>query len=174
MLTMKQLWLIGGLAFASLNVLADDGYLLGAGDKISIKVFGQDDMALQTQLTDSGTINYPFLGSIKASGRTLKELEQLIYQGLKGDYLIEPNVYVGIDEYRPFYIHGEVKKPGAYPYQPGMTVNQAVALAGGLTERASRDRIVIAREAKKAETENGTLNSRVLAGDTVTILQRFF
>ncbi|MGP9801280.1 polysaccharide biosynthesis/export family protein [Rheinheimera sp. NSM] len=174
MLTMKQLWLIGGLAFASLNVLADDSYLLGAGDKISIKVFGQDDMELQTQLTDSGNINYPFLGSIKATGRTLKELEQLIYQGLKGDYLIEPNVYVGIDEYRPFYIHGEVKKPGAYPYQPGMTVNQAVALAGGLTERASRDRIVIAREANKAQTENGTLNSRVLAGDTVTILQRFF
>jgi polysaccharide biosynthesis/export protein VpsN len=174
MLTMKQLWLIGGLAFASLNVLADDSYLLGAGDKISIKVFGQDDMALQTQLTDSGTINYPFLGNIKATGRTLKELEQLIYQGLKGDYLIEPNVYVGIDEYRPFYIHGEVRQPGAYPYQPGMTVNQAVALAGGLTERASRDRIVIAREANKAQTENGTLNSRVLAGDTVTILQRFF
>lgn len=174
MLTLKQLLVLGGLAFASLNVFADDSYLLGAGDKINIRVFGQDDLALQTQLTDSGTINYPFLGSIKATGLTLKQLEQLIYQGLKGDYLIEPNVFVGIDEYRPFYIHGEVKKPGAYPYQPGMTVNQAVALAGGLTERASRDRIVIAREANKAQTENGTLNSRVMAGDTLTILQRFF
>ncbi|KKO47055.1 capsular biosynthesis protein [Arsukibacterium ikkense] len=166
--------LLCSLVLASWSAVADDSYLLGAGDKISIRVFGQDDLALKTQLTDSGTINYPFLGSIKATGLTLKQLEQLIYQGLAGDYLIAPSVFVGIDEYRPFYIHGEVKKPGAYFYQPGMTVNQAVALAGGLTERASRDRIMIAREANKAEAENASLNSRVLAGDTVTILQRFF
>ena len=171
---LKHLVILGGLAFASLNVLANDDYLLGAGDKIAIRVFGEEDLSLQTQLTDSGTINYPFLGSIKVAGLTLKQLEQLIYDGLKGDYLVSPSVFVGMDEYRPFYIHGEVKKPGAYPYQPGMTVNQAIALAGGLTERASRDRIILAREANKAEAENGNVNSRVNAGDTVTILQRFF
>ena len=77
-------------------------------------------------------------------------------------------------EYRFFFIHGEVKKPGGYPYEPGMTVNQAVALAGGVTERASRDKIFITREASKSTQENANLNTKVSPGDTVTIEQRFF
>ena len=129
---------------------------------------------MQTRLTDSGTINYPFLGELQLTGMSIKQVEDVIYQGLKGDYLVEPNVFVGMVEYRPFYIHGEVKLPGGYPYQPGMTVNQAIALAGGLTERASRDKILISREGQKNQHENGNLNSRILAGDTITIEQRFF
>lgn len=153
---------------------AEESYLLGAGDKIDIKVFGHPDLDLETRLTDSGVINYPFLGSINVSGLTLKQLEALLYSGLKGDYLIEPNIHVGMSEYRPFYIHGEVRKPGGYPYQPGLTVNQAIALAGGLTERASRERIMLTREADKDATEQANLGTRVLAGDTVMIYQRFF
>lgn len=149
-------------------------YLLGPGDVIIIKVYGQEELELQTRLTDSGTINYPFLGKLQLSGMSIKQVENVIYQGLKGDYLVEPNVFVGMVEYRPFYIHGEVKLPGAYPYQPGMTVNQAIALAGGLTERASKDKILISREGQKSQQENGSLNSRILAGDTITIEQRFF
>ncbi len=113
-------------------------FILGPGDIIVIQVFGEDELKLETQLTDNGTVNYPFLGTIKVTGMTIKQVEQHVYQGLKGDYFVEPNVFVGIVQYRPFYIHGEVKKPGGYPYQPGMTVNQAIALAGGLTERASQ------------------------------------
>lgn len=153
---------------------AEDSYRLGAGDKIEIKVHDQEDLSLSVQLTDSGVINYPFLGAIKLTGLTLKQLEQLIHDGLKGDYLINPSVYVGITEYRPFFIHGEVRRPGGFPYQPGMTVNQAIALAGGLTERASRDRILINREGKQTEPEAGTINSRINAGDTISISQRFF
>ena len=153
---------------------AQQQYLLGPGDVVIIKVYGQEDLELQTRLTDSGTINYPFLGELQLTGMSIKQVEDVIYQGLKGDYLIEPNVYVGIDEYRPFYIHGEVKKPGGYPYQPGMTVNQAIALAGGMTERASRDKIFISREGDKNNTQNGSLASRISAGDTITIEQRFF
>ena len=149
-------------------------YLLGPGDVIVIKVHGQDDLALQTRLTDSGTVNFPFLGKLQLGGKSIKQVESLIYQGLKGDYLVEPSVFVGIEEYRPFYIHGEVKQPGGYPYQPGMTVNQAIALAGGMTERASREKILISREGHKSQSENGSLNSRILAGDTITIEQRFF
>ena len=108
-------------------------YKLGAGDTIVIKVYGEEALTLETQITNSGTINYPFLGSLTLIGLTIKEVEQLVYSGLKGDYFVEPNIYVGMVEYRPFYIHGEVKQPGGYPYQPGMTVNQAVALAGGFT-----------------------------------------
>ncbi len=106
-------------------------YLLGPGDRIIIQVYGEEELKIETQLTDSGKINYPFLGEIDAKGLTIKQLEARIYSGLKGDYFIEPNVFVGMVEYRPFFIHGEVKVPGGFPYKPGMTVNQAVALAGG-------------------------------------------
>lgn len=163
-------------AFFSMQLHAEDAdnYILGPGDSIVIQVFGQDDMKIETQLTDSGTINYPFLGTLKVTGMTIKQVEQRIYSGLKGDYFVEPSVFVGIVQYRPFYIHGEVKKPGGYPYQPGMTVNQAVALAGGLTERASKEKIFISREGEKEKNTQGDLNSRINAGDTITIEQRFF
>ncbi|WP_337840970.1 polysaccharide biosynthesis/export family protein [Rheinheimera sp.] len=152
----------------------DASYLLGPGDKIIIQVIGEPELTIETQLTDSGKINYPFLGEITAKGLTIKKLEGLVYNGLKGDYFVEPNVFVGIVEYRPFFIHGEVKQPGGYPYKPGMTVNQAVALAGGMTERASREKIFITREASKSRQENANLNTKVNPGDTVTIEQRFF
>lgn len=158
----------------TLAVEVDDGYRLGAGDTIVIKVFGEDDLTLETQITNSGKVNYPFLGTISIKNLSIKQVEELVYKGLKGDYLVEPNVFVGIVSYRPFYIHGEVKQPGGYPYQPGMTVNQAVALAGGLTERASKDKIFISREGTKSESVNGTISSQINAGDTITIEQRFF
>jgi protein involved in polysaccharide export with SLBB domain len=149
-------------------------YRLGAGDTIVIKVYGEEALTLETQITNSGTINYPFLGALKLNGLTIKAVEKLVYNGLKGGYFVEPNVFVGLIEYRPFYIHGEVNKPGGYPYQPSMTVNQAIALAGGLTERASREKIAISREGSKVESEHGTINSAIQAGDTITIEQRFF
>lgn len=174
---LKQMygWLLLLCVFATAALAQEsDNYTLGPGDTIVIQVFGQDDMKIETQLTDSGTINYPFLGTLKVTGMTIKQLEQRIYSGLKGDYFVEPNVFVGIVQYRPFYIHGEVKKPGGYPYQPGMTVNQAIALAGGLTERASKEKIFISREGEKEKNTQGDLNSRINAGDTITIEQRFF
>jgi len=152
----------------------DAGYLLGPGDKIIIQVYGEEELKIETQLTDSGKINYPFLGEIMAKGLTIKQLENRIYTGLKGDYFVEPNVFVGMVEYRPFFIHGEVKLPGGYPYKPGMTVNQAIALAGGLTERASKEKVFIYREGNKSQALNANLSSKVSAGDTITIEQRFF
>lgn len=172
---MKNWWVVL-LALLCFTAVANDAenYKLGPGDVIVIQVFGEDELKLETQLTDSGTVNYPFLGTIKVVGMSIKELEQHVYNGLKPDYFVEPNVFVGIVQYRPFYIHGEVKKPGGYPYQPGMTVNQAVALAGGLTERASKEKIEISREGDKNNTQTGTLNTKISAGDTITIEQRFF
>lgn len=173
---MKYLLTILLFWFGATCVVAQetDNYTLGPGDVIVIQVFGEDELKLETQLTDSGTVNYPFLGTIKVTGMSIKQVEQHVYQGLKGDYFVEPNVFVGIVQYRPFYIHGEVKQPGGYPYQPGMTVNQAIALAGGMTERASRDKIFISREGDKNNTQTGSLASRISAGDTITIEQRFF
>jgi protein involved in polysaccharide export with SLBB domain len=153
---------------------AQESYILGAGDKISIKVFGQDDLNIESFLGHSGSVNYPFLGDVKVAGLSIKQVELFITKGLKGDYLINPNVYVQVIEYRPFYIHGEVKKPGGYPYHPSMTINQAVALAGGLTERADKDKISLYKEADKKLKQHATLQHNVSAGDTITIEQRFF
>jgi polysaccharide export outer membrane protein len=153
---------------------AQDVYILGAGDKIAIKVFGQEDLSIESFLGNSGSVNYPFLGEVKVAGLSIKQVELAISQGLKGDYLVDPNVYVQVIEYRPFYIHGEVKKPGGYPYQPGMTINQAVALAGGLTDRADKDKISLYKEADKKLKQHASLEHNVSAGDTITIEQRFF
>lgn len=155
-------------------VMAKGSYILGPGDKVEIKVFGQKDLTVETLLSNSGQINYPFFGEIKVTGLTVKQVENIIYKGLKGDYLVNPNVYVHVVEYRPFYIHGEVRSPGGYSYQPGLTVNQAIALAGGLTERASKDKIYLIKEKNKNKQINASLTYKVNAGDTILIKQRFF
>ncbi|AQQ01600.1 capsular biosynthesis protein [Pseudoalteromonas aliena] len=149
-------------------------YIIGPGDKVEIKVFGQPDLDVTALLGNSGEINYPFLGKVKLVGLNPSQVENVISDGLHPDYLVTPNVYAQVIEYRPFYIHGEVKEPGAYPYQPAMTVNQAIALAGGLTERASVDKIYIFKEQTKEQQQKGSLNSQIAAGDTIKIEQRLF
>lgn len=160
--------------FTNTTLANEINYLLDTGDTIQIKVYGEEALSLETKIGRSGKLNYPFLGEIKISGLTEKALQQKIYKGLKGDYLIEPTVYVTVVQYRPFFIHGEVRLPGSYSYQPGMTVNQAVAIAGGFTERASKEKIFIFKEKNKSKQINATLDSIVQAGDTVTVEQRFF
>ncbi|KGK01543.1 polysaccharide biosynthesis/export family protein [Pseudoalteromonas sp. ND6B] len=173
---MKVRILIGLILLLSFGSFANDSqnYILGAGDKIEIKVFGQPGLDVTSLLGNSGDINYPFLGKVKLVGLTVAQVEQTISEGLQPDYLVNPNVYAQVVEYRPFYIHGEVKKPGGYPYQPAMTVNQAIALAGGLTERASVDKIFIFKEQTKQQQQKGSLNSQIAAGDTIKIEQRLF
>ena len=150
-------------------------YQLGSGDTIKITVFGQEDLSIETLLGDSGKIEYPFLGRIQASGKTLTELQQDILGGLKGDYLVNPNVSVTIVEYRPFFIDGEVKKPGGYPFQPGLTVRKAAALAGGFTERASLSKIFIVRSNDPQQTSvNINANALVQPGDIITVRQSYF
>lgn len=156
------------------NAFAQDDYILGPGDKIEIRVVGQDELDLTTILSDTGLVSYPFLGEIKMTGLTTRQVEQALLKGLKGDYFVDPSIYVHILEYRPFFIHGEVTNPGAYPYQPGMTVNQAIALAGGLTERASREKIFLFPDGKRQEKTLVTIQNSISAGDTITIEQRFF
>jgi len=171
---MKSIFFCILLLLIQTQVLAKGSYILGPGDKVEIKVFGQKNLTVDTLLSNSGQINYPFFGEIKVTGLTVKQVEKLIYNGLKGDYLVNPNVYVHVVEYRPFYIHGEVKKPGGYSYQPGLTVNQAIALAGGLTERASKEKIYLFKEKNKNTQINASLTYKVNAGDTILIKQRFF
>ena len=164
--------------FSFLAAAADEQqnyYRLGAGDKIQITVFGEGDLSLNTTLAEGGFINYPYLGMIKAEGLTISELEMELAHGLKGDYLINPSVHISIIDYRPFYIHGQVKSPGSYSYQPNLTLEKALALAGGLTERASLRQISILRKIKgKEQRLKGEMHTLIKPGDAIFIKDSFF
>lgn len=174
--------LCSGVVFAqtsdsqtSLPQLAEGDYTLGSGDVIRITVFGQDDLSVETRLSNVGIIRYPFLGDIRLVGKSVNEVERLIDSGLRGDYLVDPSVSVSVIEYRPFFIDGEVNRPGGYPYQPGLTVEKAAALAGGYTERASKNLVSVRRNISGREITIEVLpDEAIMPGDIVTVKQRFF
>ena len=150
-------------------------YQLNSGDEISISVYGEDDMSLETRLTDAGTISYPFLGEIRVKGMTVGELQSFIIKKLKGDYFIDPKVSIAIKEYRKFFVSGEVKSPGGFSFEPGLTLEKAIALAGGFTQRASKKEIMVTREENgKLVEKELDLNESVLPGDIITIKESFF
>lgn len=151
-------------------------YRLGSGDVISIYVLGEDDLKREkVRLNDAGTIQYPVLGEVRVLGLTIGGLEQRITSGLKGRYLVDPKVVVNIEEYRPFFISGEVGKPGGYPYVPGLTLLKAVTIAGGFKDRASKSKMWVIREGDKAQKrERVDLNSAIHPGDMITIEESFF
>lgn len=165
--------LLGFSAMGRAEAPPDQYYQLGAGDQVEIRVYGEDDLTVSTRIGDSGVISYPFLGSIVAKGLTVSELEQLIAKGLKGPYLIDPIVSVNIVEYRPFFLNGEVNKPGAIPFQPGITLRKAIAIAGGFTERANRSGGDVLR-APDTKSRAIVLDEQVRPGDIITIKQSFF
>jgi len=150
------------------------GYRMGVGDKIRIDVHGEPDLTMELTLSESGVINYPFLGDIRVRGKTVNELQQTIDRGLRGDYLINPDVRVIVVGYRNFYINGEVRLPGGYPFVPGLTVRQAATLAGGFTERASMRGISVFRETDSLTKAPANLDSPVFPGDTVVVEQGLF
>jgi protein involved in polysaccharide export with SLBB domain len=127
------------------------------------------------RLSDAATISYPILGEIRLSGKTVSELERIIREGLRGRYLVNPQVTVTINEYRSFYVNGQVQRPGGYPYVPGLTVLKAVTIAGGLRERAARDKIFVVRENDPAQQRVRIgINDPVFPGDILTIEESFF
>ena len=149
-------------------------YRLGVGDKIRVQVHGEQDLTMELTLSESGVINYPFLGDIQVVGQSVTELQRSIDRGLRGDYLVNPDVRVVVVTYRNFYINGEVRLPGGYPYVPGLTVRQAATLAGGFSERASMRGISVYREADLRNKLPATLDTIVFPGDTVVVEQGLF
>jgi polysaccharide export outer membrane protein len=151
-------------------------YKLGSGDMISIRVLGEDELKRErVRLSDAGTISFPILGEIKVKGMTGGALEEHITRGLKGRYLVSPQVTVTIDEYRNFFVNGMVEKPGGYPFSPGLTVRKAISIAGGFRERASREKINIIRDDDPKQTPRRVdLNTPVYPGDILTIEESFF
>ena len=150
-------------------------YKLGAGDKIVISVYGEEGMERELILTDAGSISYPFLGEFRAKGLTLGELERQITAKLKDGYYIDPLVSVSMKEYRKFFVSGEVKEPNGFSFEPGLTLDKAIALAGGFTQRASRRNITVTRDENGNAVERTlALNDSVLPGDIITVHESFF
>lgn len=156
------------------------GYRMGPGDKISIKVFGENDLTLDAQVGESGLISYPFLGELEAKGKTQLELEREINSKLKDGYLVNPEVTVVITQYRKFFLDGHVNKRGGYEYQPGMTVRKAITAAGGFGPRADRDDITVVRGGNEPGSEGPKkpvpigLDDPIYPGDVITVDRSFF
>ncbi|MDM8557792.1 polysaccharide biosynthesis/export family protein [Candidatus Parabeggiatoa sp. HSG14] len=153
-------------------------YRLNAGDLISIKVFGEEDFSVTTHLNETGTISYPFLGELNLADLTINQVEQLITSGLGKDYLVNPKLTVMVLEYQKIFVNGEVKNPGGYVFVPGLTVNKAISLAGGFTEKSSRDEISIIRSGKKktGTPQSANLKTYMQPGDIIIVkeYQKFF
>lgn len=154
---------------------ADLGYRLGAGDKLRIVTYGEASLTGEFVVGATGTVALPLIGEVTASDRTVAEFSKAVELALKDGFLINPSVSVQVLTSRPFYILGEVGKPGEYPYTSGLTVQNAAAMAGGFSYRANKKRVFIKHQADVAEREY-PLNSTTLVqpGDTVRIGERFF
>ena len=151
-------------------------YRLAPGDVISIRVFGEPEFSQEkVRLNDAGTVSFPVLGEVPVLGRTVGDLEKLVTDGLRGRILVNPRVTVWIEEYRPFFINGMVERPGAYPYQPGLTVRRAASIAGGFRERASMRKMFIVRENDPTQKPvRVDLNTEIGPGDAITVEESFF
>jgi polysaccharide biosynthesis/export protein VpsN len=144
-------------------------YRLGPGDQIKISVLHEDNLSMEVRLSEQGTISYPMLGQIDVGGKTTREVEAIITNGLNGKYLIDPKVSVNIVEFRKFFVGGAVRGPGGFPFAPGMTMQQAIAIAGGLTDEAS-DEILVTHEGDSANTpQRVDLQTKVRPGDHVEV-----
>lgn len=151
-------------------------YRLGSGDEVRVTIFGLDAASNTYAIGDDGTISIPLLGLVTANGKSLPELETTIADALrKKDLVRQPSVSVQVTRYRPFFILGEVQKPGQYPYVPGMSVLTAVSIAGGFTFRANKRSATIVRAIDgKMVKGKATPESQVLPGDTINIPEGWF
>jgi protein involved in polysaccharide export with SLBB domain len=163
-------------AAAASSPVVDQGYRLGAGDKVRIIVFGEDSLTGEYLVPGgTGKIAFPLVGDVAAGGKTVSELQAELEDALRDGFLKQPRVSIEVLEYRPFFILGEVMKPGEYPYTNGLTVLNAVATANGFTYRADTRKVYIRRANSTQEQQfQLTTSTPVEPGDTIRIGERFF
>lgn len=153
----------------------DLSYRLGAGDKLQIDVFNQQDLTGEYTLDGNGRFTMHLIGKVNAAGLTPTELEALLVSKLKPDYLVNPRVSVQVQNFRPFYIIGEVRNPSSYAYVDGMTYLTAVAIAGGFTYRAKKDRVYVVRgNDPEREEIRLEVSEKVRPGDIIRVAERLF
>jgi protein involved in polysaccharide export with SLBB domain len=150
-------------------------YILGPNDRIRLKVYGETDISGEYEIDNTGQVSIPLAGHIRAAGTTTRQLEKSIASALSKGIVRDPRVNIEIAQYRPYYILGEVKKSGEYPYRHGLTVMDAVASAGGFTYRANENKVVLRRSGAGAE-ETFPLDAPVpvFPGDNIRIPERYF
>jgi protein involved in polysaccharide export with SLBB domain len=146
-----------------------------AGDKLKVTVFGEDKLSGDYQVNTAGYLSLPLAGSVKVSGMTGPELERALEQKFKGSYLRNPRVTVEVLTFRPFFILGEVQKPGEYPFRTGLNVLSAIAIAGGGTYRANTSKVMIQRSGSNEIREFPQSPSvSVMPGDLIRVPERYF
>lgn len=148
---------------------------LGPGDKIRVTVFGEEDLSGDFEIDSTGSLAMPLVGEVPVRGLTPRELESKLTKVLDGGYLVNPRVNIEVLNFRPFFILGEVNKPGSYPYVNDLSVINAVAMAGGYTTRAKTGQVKIRRANDPKREENWvTEDVKVFPGDVLRVEERFF
>jgi len=148
---------------------------LQAGEKIRVTVFGEDKLTGDYDIDPNGLVSLPLAGTVKAAGLTQSQLEAELATRFRSEYLKNPKVTVAIASYRPFYILGEVERPGEYPYKSGLNVLSASAMAGGPTYRASKTTVLIQRAGETSMREYPMATTvPILPGDLIRIPERYF
>lgn len=160
-----------GLPLLQASKTDESTYRLGPGDKLHITVLGADDLTGDYIVADNGTISSPLIGDVKAGGLTRSEVEREMEHKLAQGYLKNPKVSISILTYRPFYIYGEVTKPGEYPYASGMRVNSAVATAGGYTYRANENYVIVTRNGQERKA---LPDAPIQPDDVIKVPERYF
>lgn len=160
---------------AAFHEALNQPYLLDAGDEIRVTVFDQEDLTNTYAVGKSGYIAFPLVGAVVARGRTVQQIEQDLATRLRNGYLRNPDVSVEVDEYRSIYMMGEVGAAGQYSYSPGMTVQNAIAAAGGFSARANQSNVDITRQINgRVMTGRVLISDPLLPGDTVFVRERLF
>jgi polysaccharide export outer membrane protein len=163
------------VAYAEPAAVYDASYHLDAGDRLRVVVYGQEGLTNTYAIDAGGSITMPLIGSVPARGRTPAGLAAAIAASLRGGFIRDPSVAVEIEAYRPFFILGEVAAPGQYPYVPNMTVESAVAIAGGFSPRARRDRVTVTHtDASGTGRYVVPPGTSLSPGDTVLVGERWF
>jgi polysaccharide export outer membrane protein len=179
-LTLLLLLLVAGCApgrgLPDLPDASAANYRLGPGDGVRLITFGEESLTGEFRVNDSGAIAVPLIGAVRAAGLTTHQLEAAVTNALKkANLLREPSVVAEITTYRPIFVLGEVNKPGQYPYQPGMTVVTAAAVAGGFTYRAVEGYASVVRSQNGQAVEGKAIRQAfVQPGDVITIFERRF
>ena len=151
------------------------GYRIGAGDRLAIRVMGQSELSGVYVVDPDGNVSMPLINAVRVAGLTLRETERLITARLRDGYLRNPSVSVQPLSLRPFYILGEVKQAGQYAYEPGMTVQNAIALARGFSERADTGTVLLTRRtAEGTKTYKVGVTTQIYPGDIIFVRERWF
>lgn len=156
------------------NVRPISEYQLGSGDRLRVIVFGEVDLSGEFDVDGTGVVAFPLIGQVDAAGLTVRQFETRVAEKLSDGYLVDPKVSAEVLNYRPFYIYGEVETPGEYPYTNGMTVLNAVAVAGGYTYRANTGTVYISRDEGGEVAYPVSPQVKISPGDVVRIPERYF